>query len=177
MKTEKIQKILNKICTADFICSDVGLLFIWLRPSFSNDQILLDLSNFVAHSESRDRGVSFNHVNSFVMNFISVSEKGGTIFGRSAVFNKTDVIQRLITVLQTLGLIFENNKLFSQRDKLADCLQELIEETEFRFADPRIIRCYVKRSGRGMQFCLEADLKGPAIKMTPGASVCSDLFD
>lgn len=178
MKTEKIQEIINKISKGDFTCSDIGLLFVWLRPCFFKDQILWDLSNFIAHhSEGRDRGVSFDHIHSFVENFLSVSERGGKIPGLPPVFRRNDVMQRLLSVLKNLKLQFEDDKLIAQKDSLVECLQKLIEETEFKFNEPRIIRCYVKRLESRMLFCIEADLKGPVIKMSPGASVCSNLFD
>ncbi len=177
MKTEKIQEIINKITDGNFTCSDIGLLFVWLRPCFSKDQILLDLSNFITHSDGRDRGVSFNHIFTFVNNFLSVSERGGQIRGLPPVFLRDDVMRRLLIVLDNLKLKFEDEKIISQRDSFVDCLQKLIEETEFKIDDPRIIRCYIKRSESKMLFCMQADLKGPVIKMSPSASMCSNLFD
>jgi hypothetical protein len=177
MKTEKLSQLLEKICTGEFSSSDVGLFLIWLRPAFDNDPILLDLSNFVAHSEGRDRGTSFNHVNSFVSNLLSVSERGGTLFGQPALFQKDDVMRRLINILQDYNLPFSRERFLAQAENFINSLQELMEETEFQFNDPRIVKCYVQRAGGGMRFCLQANLTGPFIKMSGSGSICSTLFN
>lgn len=177
METEKIQLITNKICEGNFSASDVGILFVWLRPALvAQDPILLDIANFVAHSEGRTKGISFEHVHSYVKNFITVSEKGGTIYGRPPVFKGDEVIQRLVNILKKINLDFDENKFSAQRGLIVEHLLWLMEETKFTFNDPKVVRCYLKRAGSGMMFCLQVNLKSPFIKMSPGAVIQCDLF-
>src|SRR4030042_4165023 len=100
------------------------MLFIWLRPNFVNNPHLLDLANFVAHNDERDRGVSFEHIHAFVNNFIEVSEKGGTIRGLPSIFSKEKVITDLEAILNASGLKIDKDKFENQSDKIIDCLLE-----------------------------------------------------
>lgn len=177
MKTEKIQQKVDKICEGDFCDSDVGLLFLWLRSEFENDPVLLDLANFVAHGDERDRGISFTHVHSFVENFLEVSEKGGTIHGLQPVFQRDDVIERLMGTLKRLGIVFDENKFSAKKDAVIDNLMTLMEETNFQINDARVTRCYARRNGSKMMLSLQANLVGPFIQMTGNASVESNLFN
>jgi hypothetical protein len=176
--SDKMKDKIDKICEGDFGCSDIGLLFIWLRPTFAHMPILLDLANFVAHNDERNQGTSFEHVHSYVKNFIEVSEKGGTIFGFQPVFVREEVIENLIEVLKRQNLINKNeDKLRQQKDRIINCLLEIMDEVEFKFKDPRVVRCYLKRDGQKMFFCLNLDLRGPRIKTSPSATIQSNLFN
>ena len=177
IKVNRIEKVLQKIYLGNFDEGDVALLFIWLRWDFVDNASLLDLANFVAHNNERDRGVSFEHIHKFVYNFIEVSEKGGSIYGLPSVFNKERVIKDLEEVLETLGLKIDKDKIENQSTKIIDCLLELMEETEFRFEDSRIVRCFLKRNGQKMTFCLNLDLKGPFIITSHNTIIQSNLFD
>ena len=176
IKTNKICKIIDKICSGQFDSSDTGMLFILLRPTFSHNMMLQDLSNFIAHGDKRDRGVSFDHINKFVKNILEVSEKGGTLVGLPPVFNKENVIEDLIKALNNLDLVIESNKIRAQKEKLIDNLLELMEESEFSFEDSRVIRVFLKRDGEKMLFCLNLDLKGPRIIISPFTSIHCNLF-
>lgn len=179
MKISKLQGVTQKICDGDFRAADVGLLLIWLRPSLnpSADPLLLDLSNFVAHSEGRDRGASFDYVNSYIKNLIAVSERGGTLVGRASLFTRADTIGLLIKKLKSINVAFDEQKLAAQGTKLIECIYELLEETDLKIEDPRIIRCYLKKTDQGVKFCIEANLIGPAIRLAPGAVWQCNFFD
>ena len=154
----------------------LGSYLFGLDLHFTQDPLLLDIANFVAHSEGRDRGVSFEHVHSYVKNFITVSEKGGTIYGLTPVFKVGEVIQRLGNILKKLNLNFDENKFSVQKDLIVERFLWLMEETEFQFNDPKVVRCYLKRAGSGMMFCLQMNLKGPVIKVPSGAVIQGDFF-
>jgi len=177
MKIERIQQKVNEICEGSFCAADIGLLFVWLRPKLKGDPVLWDLANFVAHNDERDQGVSFDHVHKFVKNFLEVSENGGTVFGLQPIFQRDDVISKLINVLKRLGVIFEETKFIAQKDLLIDYLMQMMEETDFNIRDERITRCYLRRNSKIMMFSLQANLKGPVITMSAGASVESTLFN
>lgn len=176
IKTDKLEKIINKIYTGRFDCYALGLLFIWIRPVVGDNKIMWDLANFVAHIDERDRGVSFEHIHNFVTNFIEVSEKGGIIYGIPSVFDKEKVMNELIIVLDKLNLNINRGKIIDQKDKIIECLLELMEEAEFHFNDPRIVKCFLKKEAQKMKFCLNLDLKGPVIKTSPNAIIQSNLF-
>ena len=176
INTNRIERLIQKVYSGTFDSSDIGVLFIWLRPIFVDNDSLFDLSNFVAHNDERDRGISFDHVHAFVNNFIEVSEKGGTIHGLQPVFSKEKVISGLEEILDALGLEIDKDKIENQSNKIIDCLLELMEETEFHFEDPRIVKCFLKRNGQKMMFCLNLDLKGPFIRTSPNASIMLNLF-
>ena len=177
MRIEKIQSLVDKICNGKFTSSDLGLFFIWLRPIVSDDEILLDLANFVAHNNERDRGVSYNYVHGFVINFLDVSEKGGTIHGLQPLFNKDLVISKLEATLKKNRVVFDIKKFESQKDLIIENLITLIEEADFFFKDKRVIRCYLLRRNNTMMFCLKADLKGPFIRMSSDASIVTNFFN
>lgn len=176
-QTNKLNNFVQKICSGNFTESDVGMLFIWLRPLVSNDAVLLDLCNFVAHYGERDRGVSYEHIHDYVNNFIRVSEEGGTIFGHDLVFISEKVIEDLAKVLDNQGIVFNKVEFKDQKVKIIDALLGLMEETDFKFDDPRVVRCHLKRNGQKMGFCLNLNLKGPRIITSPGASILVNLFD
>ncbi len=176
-KIQKIQTLVDNICSGNFSNSDVEVLFIQLREDFFDTPILLDLSNFVAHGDERDRGLSFEYVKSYVMNFIAISEKGGAIFGGRPVFQSISVVNELIRKLEILNIIFDKNKFLSQKDKIISSLQDLMDETDFKFIDPRIIRCYLRKVNNRVMFCMKLDLKGPVIKTSPDAIISSYLFN
>lgn len=85
----KVEDLVNKICAGNFVSSDIGLLFIWLRPKFTGKPMLLDLANFVAHHDDRDRGISFEHIQSFVQNFIEVSERAALYLASGQFFTNS----------------------------------------------------------------------------------------
>jgi hypothetical protein len=177
MKTERIQQKVDSICGGDFCDADVGLLFVWLRPHLKKDPVLWDLANFVAHNDERNQGISFNHVQGFVRNFLEVSEKGGTIYGLQPLFQRDNVIERLTHVLNRLGITFTETDLLLQKDRIVDSLMSLMEDTEFLIRDKRVIKCHTKRQGGAVMFSLQANLKTPNIEMSEGASVESTLFN
>lgn len=176
IKIHKIKEMVDKICSGNFSCSDVGLLFILLRPILSPEPILVDLANFVTHGDEKDRGISFKYIHSYVENFIKVSEHGGTIFCPPPVFNKEKVVESLIKILKSLDLSLNENKLREEKDVIVNYLLELMEETEFRFEDSRIVRCYLRRDGQKIMFCLNLNLTGPFIKIPPSMTIQANLF-
>jgi hypothetical protein len=175
-KLEIVQSIVNKISTGSFDFSHVGLLLIILRFNFSKDSLLAELAHFVAHDE-RDRGISFRQIDFYVRNIIDVSERGGTIFGLPPIFNKTKVIEDLMKMLSSLGIIYDEDSVREQKEKIISELLYLIDEIKFEFDDPRIVKCFLKREGDKSYFCLNLDLKGPRIFTSPEATIRGELFN
>lgn len=87
-------------------------------PVFFDDEVLLDLLNFVTHPEGRDRGTSFNYVSKLVAALLNVFENGGEIKIGGAIFKRSDTINRLSVVLQKLELTFASNKFFEKAPSL-----------------------------------------------------------
>ena len=107
MKEHEIQEITDNIIAGVENKYEIGMLFIRLRPHVAKNPILLDISNFVAHYDGRDKGVSYDCVNEFVLSFLSASEKGGSIVANGPVFSSTDVMKNLISTLTKIGIKFD----------------------------------------------------------------------
>jgi hypothetical protein len=176
-KTGKIQTLIDSVCSGDFSSSDIEILFINLRKDFFDEPILYDLSNFVSHGDERNRGASFDYVHSYVKNFINVSEKGGTVYGRDSVFQSDSVMKLLIQKLKSLDFKFNENQFICQKEKIIDSLKELMDDTDFKIEDPRVIRCYIRKDKNRVIFCMNLNLNGPVIKTSPNATIVSNLFD
>lgn len=122
-------------------------MFILLRNFFSQDEILLDISNFVAHPEGRNKGKSFIYIHKFVIKFLTVFEEGGEIKINEPIFRRDDVINRLISVLKKLQLQFNDQEIIAQKETIIKYLQESIDNVDFQFDnEPRIIRCYTQKN-------------------------------
>jgi hypothetical protein len=178
MKLEKIQVIIDNICQNNIASeNDIGILFVFLRPQFSKDIILLDISNFITHSEGRTRGASFEHIYSFVKSLISTSKNGGSILGLSPIFIGDDVINRLAVVLIRIGIIFDRQVLLTRKDLIIDNLQRLMKGTEFVFDEPEVVKCFTQRDGDKMYFCINPMVNTALIKMHPGMTIRGRLFE
>jgi hypothetical protein len=178
MKIEKIQKIISNICENKSTTeSDIGLLFVFLRPQFSKDKILLDISNFITHSEGRTKGASFDHVYTFVKSLISTSKSGGTILGLPPLFKSEDVIERFSNVLEKMGILFDKQLLMNQKELVIDNLQKLMTGTEFEFTEPEVVKCYTLKERNKMFFCMNPLVNTALIKMPPTMTIRGHLFD
>lgn len=177
MKKHEIQEITDNILAGIENKYEIGMLFIRLRPHVAKNPILLDISNFVAHYDGRDKGVSYNCVKKFVLAFLSASEKGGFIPANGPVFSSTDVMNNLISTLTKIGINFDTQDLLNKSDFLVEAIKSLITDTEFRFSDPRVYKCYVGRFNNSLRFCMRFNLKGPEIQSSPDAVISIDLFD
>ena len=107
MKEHEIQEITDNIIAGVENKYEIGMLCIRLRPHVAKNPILLDMSNVVAHDDGRDKGVSYDCVNEFVLSFLSASEKGGSIVANGPVFSSTDVMKNLISTLTKIGIKFD----------------------------------------------------------------------
>lgn len=178
---QKIQEIVSRICKDDFRDNDIGMLFIWLRsiyfkqPDLFNDPILYDISNFIAHHEERDEGASFNHIRPFVENLLAVYENDGKIIALPPVFRREDVLLRLVKALKALKIDFSANEILNRADSIIDCIKNLLDEGKFKFEDPRVIKCYIKKKESEMYFCVEINHKSPS--PLGNGPVCSNFFD
>ena len=177
MKTEQIQELITKISKSNFNSSDVAVLFIFLRQVFSQDPILLDIANFIAHSEGRTRGESFDSTYRYVDQFILVSKQGGSIKGLSPVFKREDVINRLIRVIKKNNFNLDEKEFHTQKDSIINQMHYLMKETELKLPQPEVVKCYLKRLGNKMKLCLHLNLKEAFIIISPSACIQIDLFD
>lgn len=62
------QEIIRKIEEDNFSSSDIDLLFIKLREHPYGNQVFLEIANFVAHGDVRDKGLIFDNVRSTWLN-------------------------------------------------------------------------------------------------------------
>lgn len=156
MRTDKIQQRVDKICEGNFCDADIGLLFVWLRPKLKEDPVLWDVANFVAHNDERDQGISFEYVQKLITEFLTAFENGGEVRVGGSVFKSDDLINRLMSVLRKLKIQFDDEKIINQKVMIIDSLQGLINGVSFLLKDePRVVRCYVEKSGSKMNFHAE----------------------
>lgn len=161
-KRQRAQRLIEKICTENFCCSDVESLFIRIRPYVENNPAMMDLLDFVAHNDKRDRGSSFKYIHGVVNSFIKASEKGGNVEIRP-IYNKNEVIDNIISTLLNLDFKVDENLFKKQKDKIADCILNVMEETEIVFKNSKN-QCILYRSGQTMMFKIELNLTGPVIR-------------
>lgn len=179
IKTTKIKEVLLKIYNDTYCSSDIGLLFLWLRPIIKGENLLMDLANFVAHGDERDQGASYDHILKYILNFIDVSESRGTIHGLKPLFNKQEIIIKLIKIIDKLDVGLKKDEIIKRTEGITNSLLDLMEESEFNFSkvDERIVRCYLKRVDKKILFCLNLNLSGPHIIVPPDMTIQSTLFD
>ena len=145
MKEYEIQEIINNLIAGVENKYEIGMLFIWLRPHVVRNPILYDISNFVAHYDGRDQGASYDCVNKFVLSFLSASEKGGYIQVTGPVFRSADIMNNLISTLRKIGINFDTQELLNKSNFFVEAIKSLITDTEFKFSDPRVCKCYIGR--------------------------------
>lgn len=174
--SQKLKSSVAIVIKGDFSSNDVSVLMLNLRPHLKNKPILLDLSNFVAHAEGRNQGISWEYVNSYVENLLLISKHGGKL-KHKAVFKRAIVIKELSKLLKDLNLIRDKWQIVKYRKKLIDCLIDIVNETTYDLRNPNIVKCTVKRDKEGVNFCLNMTLTGPAITITPSLDWCCPLFD
>ncbi|MCE5994901.1 hypothetical protein LVV80_23185 [Pseudomonas sp. KCA11] len=61
----KLNQIVNRIESGAFDANDVEILLMRLRPYADTNQVFLEISNFVAHPDARDRGLAQATITSF----------------------------------------------------------------------------------------------------------------
>ena len=178
LEMNKIEKILDKICRNDFSCSDVGLLFVLLRSYCKDNPILYDLTNFVAHNDSRNQGASFEYIRSYIENIIDVSRNGGTIFENKPVFNEEHVIEELIKTLRYNKFQFDENCFARQGINIVDCLIALMVETEIELKDiVEVKKCLLKMDEKKLMFHFNIVLCGPRINAPDGVNIQAEIFE
>lgn len=62
----KLNQIIDRIESGNFDANDIDNLLMKVRPYAEKDTTLLEVSNFVAHSDARDRGLAQRSITSFV---------------------------------------------------------------------------------------------------------------
>lgn len=133
MRTKKVHYIdglIAKICSGDFDCCVIESLFSCLRYTFSGDPIMLDLANFVAHNENRDKGLSFDYVQKVLNDLYQASQNGGQLVFKK-IFIREDIIEKTIKKLVYLKFNFDLKKFRNQKGKIIDCIKTIMEDTEF----------------------------------------------
>lgn len=181
MKNNQIKKIENtvhKICDSDYDSDEIAALLMWIRPGLQENTTLFDLSNFVAHSDVRDRGGTFDNIYMYIKNFIEVSENGGKIIGPAPLFISDSIIDELVIVLKSYTPNADSVKIIKQKERIVECLQIIMDDIEFSFSkkDSRIVKCYLKKENNKVYFCLNLSLKGPRIITSPSATIQASLF-
>jgi hypothetical protein len=122
-----VEIIVRNIESGIFSSSDVATLFIQLRPLLKtkgDTSPTEEISNFIAHPEGRNRGVTSEHCKKFVDHFYEVMSKGGVLEVKH-VFTRLEVVADLKRRLSSLGIDsdFEKNS-----DALMQRLGDVIDE-------------------------------------------------
>ncbi len=185
MKTERMQKILDKVCGADACPSDVALLFLWLRD-FSktqkdSDGKLWDLACYISHNQERNQGVSHKKIQTVLKNLIEVSKEGGSFGMGQPIFSSNEVVDMLIIKLKSdIKLKVDENIIKSKQDFICCSLQELIEGTEFielKLPKPEFVSCCLVRDGNKISYEVRLNLPNRLFSVDPSARILFPLFD
>ena len=175
MKTQKYLDLVNelteKICSNNHTWVDVALLLVYLRQLISKDTLLYDLTNFVPHGDSRNKGDSHTYIESYISNLIKVAEgKGPIFFADSAprpIFSEQIIISELLKALGNLGISVNEKSFTVNKDWIISSILKIVDQTKFdKFKDGRITDCRLEKTedGRVMFFFRLQGLKDGAIK-------------
>jgi NCAIR mutase (PurE)-related protein len=153
---EDIQAIVAKIESGLFERTDVKILFIDIREYLDKHSLIREIAHFIAHPQERKQGITFDHLQKFVDDFIDAMKHGGK-FKVEVIFPQKEVIDQLIKALQKLG-ISTNNALFTaQSTSITKFLLEIIDETNIdvknaHVTNARISGVYVQGQIKSLVF-------------------------
>jgi hypothetical protein len=178
----EIDKILNLIYDNKFNANDLAMLFIYSRQLKNADKIIVELGDFIAHSDTRIKGTGHNSILKYIVDIIDVSNKSGTIVGNRVIFHKTQIILSLIDLLEKNRSRFDKKKFVRRESKIIKYLFEKLDNITFEFQTKdtnniKINFCYLKNNDDKISFCFNVVLEGKYIKTGPGMTWCNTLID
>jgi hypothetical protein len=133
-----IQSIINLIEGGIFERKDIKALFIDLRPFLQEGDRIREIAHFIAHPDSRDRGITFDYLQKFVNDFINAAQKGGR-FTVKPIFSQKDTIDDLIKDLISLGFSVNKILFINQSANIMRCISEIIDDTPVKLKNNHIL--------------------------------------
>lgn len=142
-----IQQSLIKISAGDFNLEDVELFIHRIRNITKSDQLLWDFVNFVGHWEGRKEGKSYEHIKPYIEGVIAIIEnpEGGTIGGLTPIFNKKDLLKRIINNLRMNGFYINEGRFKENSNGLFIYLIEIIRHVEYKISSRKVLSCFLKQ--------------------------------
>jgi hypothetical protein len=172
-----LMTIVEKIQNGTFSSIDARSLFISVRYAKPHSYILNELGDFVAHYDERNKGILYDHITNFMIEFINFAISGGSIKIPAPLFNQNEIVSALIKVIKTNKILGLNESKFkSQAYNIMCNILDIIAETKIH--NTKVANCRfssVEKSNNGFVvfFCfgpvkgnvinIKGDVKIPAL--------------
>ena len=173
-----LQETLDTICGGNFTKNDVLAFMIRLRQFKPIDPILVDLCDFFAHSEGRDKGESHRFIESFLEKFIDANEKNAGIVIPTPFFNKKEVVNKILIHISNNKLIVDKLSFAKYTDKFISLLLDSLDNVEYVIKNPKVNRCLIQRKGAEAFFCfnLKNISRNAEVKRCGPGLTCISIF-
>lgn len=150
-----LQEVTDIICGGNFKKNDVLAFMIKIRQLKPIDSLLVDLCDFLAHSEGRNKGESHRFVNLFLTEFINANENNVDIVIPTPLFNKNEVIQKILDHLSQFRLVVDQAAFTNFSDKFINYLLESLDGVKYKISNPKVKSCFIKKDGTEAFFCFQ----------------------
>jgi hypothetical protein len=150
---KEIQEIISIICDGNFTQNDVLAFMIKIREFNLTDPILRDLCNFFAHRVKRGRGESHKVVQMFLEKFVKASEENSDVIIPPPLFNKHDIIIKIIKYIEFNGFKFDNLSFVFYADNFIECIKNILDGAVYEITNSKVKSCHIQRIGADLFFC------------------------
>ena len=121
---------------------DLTALLIYIRDHIPQD-IVREIAHFVAHSD-RDRGYTYQHIETFVKNLIDIGNRGGGDLKVEPVFDKSKFIDVLTRDLIDLGFNVTKADIENHYGLLQECLSDILTNTIVKLKNANVRQCTIE---------------------------------
>jgi len=146
-------------------------LLIDIRDYLPKNHPIKELANLIAHP-IRDKGISFDHLESFINDFLTVNKRGGK-FNVNPVYKKMEIVEALIDSLRKLGFAINDVKIKERKEAIIEFISLLIEDTVIALKNKDILDARIIRSKGNLVFAflVNPNVEG-RIKFHSNVSIC-----
>jgi hypothetical protein len=171
-----VQQIVNQIESGE--CNRIILksLLIDIRDLLSSSDPIREIAHFIAHP-TRDKGTTYRHFENFIELFL-VAVKAGGKFEVKPVFTRKEIIEKLTDDLVLLDIDVNRSELLLQKDKVIECIKDIVEDTEIKIRNPSILSAMISNSNGELvfSFTVDSNFKGN-IRFYDNVSIAVPIFD
>jgi hypothetical protein len=151
VKREKVNEILNRIKTNSFNYDDIDLLFIHLREYSEKNSIFEEISHFIAHNETRIKGLIFDSVSALNTRVKMLNDKSNEyLFSVDKPFRK-----ELLDAIKLQVKKLEKNFIQTQFGLSKEMIEERLNED---FVIENKEKVYIKKTSQNVldliSYCL-----------------------
>ncbi len=134
----------DAVCSLNSGKNDVAAFLASLRP-LGPDFVILDLCNFLAHAEGRDKGHSQSRMESFAGAFVDALEQRTGVEIPGPLFVKDDVVKRIASFVQAAGITADPSSFLAAKENFVRFLLEWLDGCDFILKNPKVKDCRIVR--------------------------------